>query len=246
MTEPRTPRPEGAAPGAPARRPLTVGLRRFSTVEFLIALALMFAMTPFVEQMKHGMVVEALLMTLVLVSAVLAVGQRRRTLVVATLLVLPALVGRWLHHYWPELVSPTFFISSALVFMLFVILNLLLFILRASRVNMEVLCAGISAYLLCGLLWTLAYMLVWQVKPDSFSCSTGPASSFAMEGPTAFYFSFITLSTVGYGDIVPVSSLARMLAAMEAMTGTLYLAVFISRLVALYSSQPPESPEQKQ
>ena len=52
----------------------------------------------------------------------------------------------------------------------------------------------------------------------------------------AFYFSFITLSTVGYGDITPVSRIARWLAAMEAMTGQLYVAVLIARLVALYRS----------
>ena len=57
-----------------------------------------------------------------------------------------------------------------------------------------------------------------------------------MDGFNAFYFSFITLSTVGYGDITPVSRIARWLAAMEAMTGLLYVAVLIARLVALYRS----------
>jgi voltage-gated potassium channel Kch len=58
-----------------------------------------------------------------------------------------------------------------------------------------------------------------------------------MDGFTAYYFSFVTLTTVGYGDITPLTNGARALAAMEAMTGTLYVAVLISRLVALYSSQ---------
>lgn len=57
-----------------------------------------------------------------------------------------------------------------------------------------------------------------------------------MLGSTSFYFSFITLSTVGYGDITPASNVARMLAAAEAITGTLFVAVFIARLVALYST----------
>jgi ion channel len=57
-----------------------------------------------------------------------------------------------------------------------------------------------------------------------------------MAGFDAFYFSFITLSTVGYGDITPVSRIARWLAAMEAMTGLLYVTVLIARLVSLYST----------
>lgn len=57
-----------------------------------------------------------------------------------------------------------------------------------------------------------------------------------MNGFTGFYFSFITLSTVGYVDITPVSRIARSLAEMEAMTGLLYVAVLIARLVSLYSA----------
>jgi hypothetical protein len=63
-----------------------------------------------------------------------------------------------------------------------------------------------------------------------------------MEGFNAFYFSFITLSTVGFGDITPVSKVARTLAAMEAITGLFYVAVLISRLVALYST-PNSTPK---
>ena len=61
-----------------------------------------------------------------------------------------------------------------------------------------------------------------------------------LQGFDALYFSFITLSTVGYGDITPLSHGARTLAMTEAMTGTIYIAVLISRLVALYSSQTAE------
>ena len=60
-----------------------------------------------------------------------------------------------------------------------------------------------------------------------------------MRGITSFYFSFVTLSTVGYGDITPVADVARMLAAAEAVIGTLFVAVLISRLVSMYSTQSP-------
>ena len=60
-----------------------------------------------------------------------------------------------------------------------------------------------------------------------------------MNGFTGLYFSFITLSTVGYGDIIPVSEVARMLAIVEAMFGMFYMALLIARLVSLYSSKSP-------
>ena len=63
-----------------------------------------------------------------------------------------------------------------------------------------------------------------------------------MNGFNGFYFSFITLRTVGYGDITPASRIARRLAAMEAMTGLLYVAILIARLVSLYSSPKSDDP----
>jgi hypothetical protein len=77
---------------------------------------------------------------------------------------------------------------------------------------------------------------VAAISPTAFAFNTTTGAKESMHGFNAFYFSFVTLSTVGYGDITPVSKVARMLAAMEAMTGLLYVAVLIARLVALYSS----------
>ena len=92
-----------------------------------------------------------------------------------------------------------------------------------------------------GLIWTMAYWLVDQLTPGAFTFNTTTGTKETMEGFNAFYFSFITLSTVGYGDITPVSTkVARMLAAMEAMTGLLYVAVLIARLVGLYSTPKSE------
>jgi hypothetical protein len=113
------------------------------------------------------------------------------------------------------------------------------FILRAPRVNAEVMYAGISVYLLLGLSWMFAYQLAARLGNPlhpAFAFNAGPAGQ-SMDGFTSYYFSFVTLTTVGYGDITPVSNGARALAALEAMTGTLYVAVLISRLVALYSTE---------
>jgi Ion channel len=209
--------------------------RRFSTVQLLIALALLLICAPFVEEIEGGQLILSFLFSLVLLAAVLAVANRKRVLVIAVALFIPAIAGRWINHFRPDLVPPPVFLVSGLVLIVFAIAHLLHFVLRAPSVTTEVLCASISAYLMLGLMWTMAYWLVDQLTPGgafSFNTNTGPRS---MNGFTGFYFSFITLSTVGYGDITPVSRIARWLAAMEAMTGLLYVAVLIARLVSLYS-----------
>src|SRR6267154_4966712 len=217
-------------------KPLQPGRRfhRFSTVELLIALALLFVFFPFVEEVKGGDIIVSILLSLVLLCAVLAVADRKRVFFIALVLAVPAIVGRWISHFRPDLVPPPVFLTPGLILIAFVVANLLLFVLRAPSVNVEVLCASISAYLMLGLLWTVAYWLVAQVNPNAFGFNTGPKET--MSGFNAFYFSFITLSTVGYGDITPFSRVARWLAATEAMTGLLYVTVLIARLVSLYST----------
>src|SRR6266513_428146 len=217
-------------------------MHRFSTVELLIALALLLFFFPFVEEVKGGDLIVSLLLSLVLLSAVLAVASRGRTLVVALLLAIPAIGGRWINHFRPDLIPPAVFLVAGLALVAFVVVNLLRFVLRAPSVNTEVLCASISAYLMLGLMWTMAYWLVDQLTPGAFAFNTS-AGKESMNGFNAFYFSFVTLSTVGYGDITPVARIARWLAAMEAMTGLLYVAVLIARLVSLYSA--PGSAEQR-
>jgi Ion channel len=210
--------------------------RRFSTVQLLIALAVLLIAAPFVEELEGGHLILSVLFSLVLVAAVFAVANRKRSLAIALVLAIPAITLRWINQLRPDLVHPAAFLVGAIFLLAFVIGHLLHFILRAPVVTMEVLCGSIAAYLMLGLMWTVAYWLVDQLTPGgAFSFNTNRGAQ-SMNGFTGFYFSFITLSTVGYGDITPVSQAARWLAALEAMTGLLYVAVLIARLVSLYSS----------
>ena len=209
--------------------------RRFSTVQLLIALGLFFIWAPFVEEIEGGDLIVSGLFSLVLLAGVVAVADRKRVMVIAIVLAIPAIAGRWINHFRPDLIPPAVFLVAALILIAFVVGNLLLFVFRAPSVNTEVLCASISAYLMLGLMWTMAYWLVDQLTPGGAFAFNTITEKQSMKGFNAFYFSFITLSTVGYGDITPVSRIARWLAAMEAMTGLLYVAVLISRLVSLYS-----------
>jgi hypothetical protein len=172
------------------------------------------------------------LFTVVMCTGLIATGSRRRLAIAVVGLALSTI---WLNQLWPQRCPALTFILPAMAFLLVIIASLLGFILRAKRVDVDVLCAGISVYLILGLLWGQAYTLLAQVNPSAFSFSTPPGTAKVMSGFTAIYFSFTTLMTVGYGDITPVADVARMLAMLEAMTGTLFVGVMIARLVSLYS-----------
>lgn len=176
-------------------------------------------------------------MTLVLFSAVLAIGERRRTFIWSSVLVIPALAGKWVNYFRPDLAPPEIFLGAAVLFTGYVVLRLFGYIFRAPRVNSEILCATAANYLMLGLLWTFGYSLVAGVNPDAFVVNCGSSAGHVMKGANSMYFSFATLCTVGYGDIVPVSNLARMLAVLEAIVGMFYMTMLVARLVALYSSE---------
>jgi Ion channel len=109
------------------------------------------------------------------------------------------------------------------------------FALGARVVHRERLYAGLSAYLLAGLFFGVFYWVLEQTWAGSFALPGEEAQSY-FSLPAAIYYSFVTLTTLGYGDIVPRSEVGRGLAIMEAVAGQLYLAVMIARLVSLYAA----------
>src|SRR6266496_2382482 len=114
--------------------------RRFSTVQLLIALALLFTCAPFVEEIKGGELIVSGLFSLVLVAGVLAVADRKRVLVIALVLAVPAVGGRWINHFRPNLVPPAVFLVAGLVLIIFVVWHLLRFVLRAFGYHRSALC----------------------------------------------------------------------------------------------------------
>ena len=214
-------------------------LFRFSLSYFLGALILNILISPFVDPLRSGDLIETMLMTLILLIAVLSIAGRWRALV-GIVLAAPAVIGQWLNYWWPDLtVIYVVTHTAGLLCTGFVVVELLRFIVSAPRVNAEILCAAVAGFLLSGLFWSLAYSLLDRLDPNSFVFTVSSKGSHSMGGFVSLYFSFITLSTVGYGDIVPASGAARMLSMVEAMFGMFYMATLVARLVSLYSSKTP-------
>jgi ion channel len=108
------------------------------------------------------------------------------------------------------------------------------FALRTRRVDDEHVYAALSAYLLAGIFAGLLYFEIETIWPGSFTSNGTPIPHFTLA--TAVYFSFVTLATLGYGDIVPQSEVARGVTVVEAIAGQLYLAVLVARLIGVYAS----------
>lgn len=174
----------------------------------------------------HGGVLESFLAFNLLLALMPTRATRGRTAVWAALAILGAarLVAVWLEYATLSAIA----LGTWAVVGLLAAAGALRFAMRARLVDAEHLYAALSAYLLAGIYLGLFYWVLEQIRPSSFAL-TGELSRFG-----AIYFSFVTLATLGYGDIVPRSDLARSLAIVEGIGGQLFLAVLVARLVSLY------------
>lgn len=103
-------------------------------------------------------------------------------------------------------------------------------ILQASRVTMDTVRGGVCVYLLLGYFWALLYSIIYTLDANAFSRDLLTETSYV----NVLYFSFVTLTTLGFGDIVPVTEIASVLTVLEALVGQIYPAVFIALLVSGY------------
>ena len=129
-----------------------------------------------------------------------------------------------------------FVIVAQAIYLLFILMALVTInqkIFSEKKVSADTIQGGIAVFFLIGIAWALLYVIVYLLDPNAFSQSIETVDLF----DSMFYFSFTTVTTLGYGDISPISDIARTLANLEAIVGVMYPAIYISRVVALYITQ---------
>jgi hypothetical protein len=119
------------------------------------------------------------------------------------------------------------------VFLIQMLVMIWMHIEKENEVTLDLIMASACAYILIGLVWAYFYHFVEVLHPKSFTLPWTPGDDLW----DFYYYSFVTLTTVGYGDILALTKAARALSILEALTGQLYLAIMISRLVGLHASQ---------
>ncbi|GMU51417.1 MAG: hypothetical protein AMXMBFR33_05630 [Candidatus Xenobia bacterium] len=168
----------------------------------------------------------ALIVTLA--ACVWAISPDRRHLLMAGLLSLAPISAQFFPSNWSQ---GQLWISGA--FFLYVTLLILSNVFSASEINADKIFGATCAYLLVGLVFAHIYLLIELTHPGTFKLDPqikDPLTIF----DDLLYFSMVTMTTVGYGDIVPLTRPARSLATMEAVFGQFYIAVLVGRLLGLY------------
>jgi hypothetical protein len=208
-----------------------MGGRFFS---LLISIVLFFVVVPFLEGFVGLRMLLDVFLSLMLLSGIYAASRSRHAVLLSVLLSLPMFLSIWISHFviLPQLRLSGF--SFGALFLGYTAVLILRHVFQAREVTRDVIHGALVVYLLLGIFWGFVFALLEGLRPGSFEIPPG----FIGENRLLFiYYSFITLTTLGYGDITPLTAPACSLSLLEAALGQIYLAVLVARLVGLHISQ---------
>lgn len=202
-------------------------------MKLLVLLLGMLVLAPLLEQFFHLLILEDLFLTAVFVYAAYSISRNKILLATAIGLALPAIASTWLK---PFVKAQWFAISGGLcdvAFIATITVAILIYIFRQKEIDGDVIAGAIVAYLLMAVMWSQIYLVLETAQPGSFNLPAGAGDS---KQALLRYFSLVTITTVGYGDITPATHAARAFANLESVVGQLYLVIQVAWLVGMHVS----------
>ena len=196
------------------------------------AILLLIVLYPY---LRGGMIQTALMNLLtsaILVISAYVLSYDKKPFIFALLLGIPALATTWMNMLFTTHPFPYASYCFTIAFYFFTLFTILAYVLKSNKVTAEEIYGVICVYLLIGITWGMLFSLTEELHPGSFKTAHG-----SLEWPDFMYFSFTTLTTAGYGDIVPSTARAQSLSVLEMIIGVLYVAVLVARLVSLYGGK---------
>ena len=204
-------------------------MNRYRFTILMAASLCMLVVYPFLDHfhLSHIDFLLNIFITLLLISCIHALSISRHEAIVACLVIIPAIFMDWVGVFVDNRrIEMIVDIYKILAFS-YICYGLLRYALRAGVVDFEKIAAAVNVYLFLGLIWRDIYSLVSILIPGAFNSDLLNQTDF-------LYYSFVTLSTLGYGDVLPMEGPAKALAYMEAIIGQLYLTILVARLVGLH------------
>ena len=195
-----------------------------------LLLVAVFIVLPLAEQ--EGMLIASVGFSVLLVSGVALVAKNRMTRGLVAGAAGVALIIHWTQHVMPGTGLSMMSAFSSLCFLGILAGVVFREVLNKGPITLHRVQGAVAVYLLLGLIWAFAYDMVLLSAPDAFHSSELTVQHKTVT-PPLIYFSVMTLTTVGYGDITPIHPMARALAMLEAVIGQLFPVILIARLVAM-------------
>ena len=187
---------------------------------------------PILEQFFALRTLIDVFLTAIVLCMLFLFNSRKRLFQVGRLLAIVMILSLWLKYFFnPDLFAATSMMIGVL-FPVLVTAHAIGFIMRSKSVNREVVYAAMLVYLLVAQLWALVYTFLFLIDPASFYLPQGQGDFLVFE-----YYSFVTLTTLGFGDITPLTKVAKAFSALEAVVGQLYLVVVLAWLVGMHVSR---------
>lgn len=203
----------------------------------LAAMLFYFICSPFIVETHFSHLLMSILMASIIVICINIVAFNRLTVIASAFLATLALV----EYLAISLIGPSitlyiaYFVTNS-IFLFFMTMCVIYAVAKHQEITIDTLLGAICGYLLLGLTWSHIYLAMSCLDPNSFSYHIEP-HAFRDNVQHFMYFSYITLTTVGYGDITPRTDIARAFSWLEAAIGQIYLTVWISQLVAMHIAQ---------
>ncbi len=203
---------------------------RFLLVLFLTILIL----GPFIEDYSKLNYLFDLAFSALFLFAMYAIFERSSHLIITGCLVVPMLVSLWLKYLSELKTLIAIGEICGILFFGYSIVCIIRYFLKQKEVTKETISAAIVIYMLMAFMWARVYGLLEVFEPGSFSLPEGHAFGHRI---MYLYFSFVTITTLGYGDISPLTDKASGLAIIEAFSGQIYLVVLVAWLVGMHVSK---------
>lgn len=159
---------------------------------------------------------------------------------IALAVAVPTLFASWLNVMYPSLLFSEIVTAIWMIYYFWTIIFALVHIINVRQANSNLLYGAISVYLLFGITFGLLYTIFELVQPATFLVND-PRIAHTLTRSDFIYFSFVTLTTVGYGDIKPVAGFVKPFVSVEAIIGIFYVAMLVARLVHLYHPHAKDS-----